>query len=58
MSQLTGGAFAGLRQHFLIGDAVASPGASAEWVNDWSRAERGAADLRLELERVLSEDRG
>jgi hypothetical protein len=33
-------------------------GSGAEWVNIWSWAEQAAADLRQELERVLSEDRG
>ena len=39
-------------------DSVTPPEAGAEWVNIWSWAERAAADLRLELERVLSEDLG
>jgi hypothetical protein len=38
-------------------DSVSPPDAGAEWVNIWSWAERAAADLRQELERMLSEDR-
>ena len=46
------------RKSQKAGDSVTPPDAGAEWVNIWSWAERAAAELRLELERVLSEDRG
>jgi hypothetical protein len=39
-------------------ESVQPPDAGAEWVNIQSWAEQAAADLRRELERVLSEDRG
>jgi hypothetical protein len=39
-------------------ESVQPPDAGAEWVNIWFWAEQAAADLRQELERVLSEDRG
>ena len=45
------------RKSQKAGDSVTPPDAGAEWVNIWSWAERAAADLRQELERVLSEDR-
>jgi hypothetical protein len=45
------------RKSRKAGDSVSPPDAGAEWVNIWSWAERAAADLRQELERVLSEDR-
>ncbi len=38
-------------------DSVTPPDAGAEWVNIWFWAEEAAADLRRELERMLSEDR-
>jgi hypothetical protein len=38
-------------------DSVAPPDAGAQWVAIWSWAEEAAADLRQELERVLSENR-
>jgi hypothetical protein len=38
-------------------DSVAPPDAGAQWVAIWSWAEEAAADLRRELERVLSDDR-
>ena len=46
------------RKSRKAGDSVALPDAGAEWVNIWSWAEQAAADLRAELERILSEDRG
>jgi hypothetical protein len=45
------------RKSRKAGDSVVPPDAGAEWVNIWSWAEQAAADLRQELERVLSEDR-
>ena len=45
------------RKSRKAGDSVPPPAAGAEWANIWSWAERAAADLRQELERVLSEDR-
>jgi hypothetical protein len=39
-------------------ESVEPPDAGPEWVNIWFWAEQAAADLRRELERVLSEDRG
>jgi len=38
-------------------DPAAIPDAGVEWVDIWTWAEQAAADLRQELERVLSEDR-
>ena len=46
------------RKSKKAGDSVAAPDAGAEWVNIWFWAEQAAADLRVELERILSEDRG
>lgn len=46
------------RKSRKAGDSVAAPDAGAEWVNIWSWAEQAAADLRAELERILSEGRG
>lgn len=46
------------RKSRKAGDSVEPPDAGPEWVNIWSWAEQAAADLRQELERVLSEDRG
>ena len=46
------------RKSRKAGDSVTSPDAGAEWVNIWSWAEKAAADLRQELERILSEGRG
>jgi hypothetical protein len=46
------------RKSRKAGDSVTPPDAGAEWVNIWSWAEKAAADLRQELERILSEGRG
>ena len=46
------------RKSRKAGDSVVPPDAGPEWVNIWVWAEQAAADLRQELERVLSEDRG
>jgi len=46
------------RRSRKAGDSVMPPDAGPEWVNIRVWAEQAAADLRQELERVLSEDRG
>jgi len=46
------------RKSRKAGDSVMPPDAGPEWVNIWVWAEQAAADLREELERVRSEDRG
>jgi len=46
------------RKSRKAGDSVAAPDAGAEWVNIWFWAEQAAADLRAELERILSEGQG
>jgi len=46
------------RKSRKAGDSVEPPDAGAQWVNIWVWAEQAVADFRLELERVLSEDRG
>lgn len=46
------------RKSKKAGDSVAAPNAGPEWVNIWYWAEQAATDLRVELERILSEDRG
>ena len=46
------------RKSRKAGDSVMPPDAGPEWVNIWVWAAQAAADLRQELERVLSEDRG
>ena len=47
------------RKSRKAGDSVAAPDtAGPEWVNVWFWADQAAADLRLELERILNGDRG
>jgi hypothetical protein len=46
------------RKSRKAGDAVAAPDAGPEWVNIWSWADEAAADLRLELDRILNGDQG
>ena len=46
------------RKSRKAGDSVAAPDAGPEWVNIWFWADQAAADLRLELERILDGDRG
>ena len=46
------------RKSRKAGDSVAVPDAGPKWVNIWFWADQAAADLRLELERILDEERG
>jgi hypothetical protein len=46
------------RKSRKAGDSVAAPDAGPEWANIWFWAVQAAADLRLELERILDGDRG